>query len=331
MGARGKVSHGALLLVLLDLTNYAWFLPSPHRVSIKSVNMRHVLKWRPPQAACNATVLYSVQFQGEFELRILNGRWVDAPECQQIPHTHCDLTFDLGSDSDYNIHVRAQCGSQVSPWAQLSRPFNRRNTLLTAPEMTVTAEGDALRVSFDNLPLTAGVSVTVWKRGEELQAASYVLPAQQSVLQVAALQDGAQYCVRAHTQMDTQLRSSSTDTHCVTITGPVPDPVWNWPITVTVTVCAMAGFLFVVFWSVAHCNPEACQAYFHKDPLPRLLQPDLQIQILKIPEEAELCEPIHAVEPSDRQPAAEPAEKTIDKSSVTDGRIKLLLTSDFTE
>eukprot|EP00064_Thunnus_orientalis_P024068 superscaffoldBa00009835_g24338 len=64
----------------------------------------------------------------EFELMFLNGSWVDAPDCQQIRHTHCDLTFDLGSDSDYNLQVRAQCGSLLSPWTRLSRPFNRRDS-----------------------------------------------------------------------------------------------------------------------------------------------------------------------------------------------------------
>lgn len=59
---------------------------------------------------------------------VLNGSWVDAPECQLIPHTHCDLTFDLGSDSDYNLQVRAQCGSQLSPWTELIPPFNRRDS-----------------------------------------------------------------------------------------------------------------------------------------------------------------------------------------------------------
>lgn len=64
----------------------------------------------------------------EFELSVLHGSWVDAPECQQTRHTRCDLTLDLGSDSDYNVHVRAQCGSTLSPWTDLSPPFNRRDS-----------------------------------------------------------------------------------------------------------------------------------------------------------------------------------------------------------
>uniref|UniRef100_A0A3Q3EY83 Fibronectin type-III domain-containing protein n=1 Tax=Kryptolebias marmoratus TaxID=37003 RepID=A0A3Q3EY83_KRYMA len=57
-----------------------------------------------------------------------NGPWLNPPECQQIPHTHCDLTFDLASNSDYIIQVRAQCRSQLSAWTGLQ--FNRKDTTL---------------------------------------------------------------------------------------------------------------------------------------------------------------------------------------------------------
>lgn len=64
----------------------------------------------------------------EFELEHQNGRWMEAPGCQRITLSHCDLTSDLGSDSDYNIRVRAHCGSQRSAWTKLSLPFNRRQS-----------------------------------------------------------------------------------------------------------------------------------------------------------------------------------------------------------
>ncbi|XP_078121251.1 interleukin-20 receptor subunit beta [Sander vitreus] len=287
-----------LTMLLLNSANCVWMLPAPSRVHMESVNMRHVLRWRPPQAAGHTAVLYSVQFQGEFELTVLNGSWVDAPECQLTPHTQCDLTFDLGSDADYNIRVRAQRGPRLSPWTQLSPPFNRRHTVLTAPDMAVTAVGDALHVTFNTLPLTAAVSVTVWKRGDELQADVYMLPAEQTPLHVADLQDGAVYCVRAHTVLDTHLRSSSTDAQCVSITG--PDAAWTKPTTVTVTVIVTAGLLFAVFWSLLRCRPDVCQTYFRKEPLPHSLTADWDIRHPLSPEEAELCEQIHvSVDPQD--------------------------------
>ncbi|XP_026169575.1 interleukin-20 receptor subunit beta isoform X3 [Mastacembelus armatus] len=158
-----------MMIVRLDVIYGVWLLPAPSGVSMDSVDMRHMLRWRPLQAPCNTTILYSVQFQGEFELMVLKGRWVDASECQQIPHTHCDLTIDLGSDSNYSLRVRACCGSRLSAWSELTRPFNRRQTVLMVPEMTVTLVGDSLHVTFGELPVSAVVNVTVWRRDGKLQ------------------------------------------------------------------------------------------------------------------------------------------------------------------
>ncbi|XP_062260602.1 cytokine receptor family member B16 isoform X2 [Platichthys flesus] len=256
-----------MIVVLLD---GVWTLSAPDAVSMDSTDMRHTLRWRPLQDSCNTSILYSVQFQGEFELTVLDGSWVDAPECHLIQHTHCDLTLDLGSDSDYNIHVRGQCGSQPSAWAELRRPFNRRDTVLTVPEMKVSAAVQGLHVVFEKLPLTALVMVTVWRTGDELQAQVYSVTAEEAELEVAALQEGERYCVRAQSFMGTQLQSSSTDTQCVSITG--PDATWRSPTTVTVTAIIMAGLLFAVFWFIVHWRPNICQTCFHKAPLPDSLQ-----------------------------------------------------------
>uniref|UniRef100_A0A3Q4HIR6 Fibronectin type-III domain-containing protein n=1 Tax=Neolamprologus brichardi TaxID=32507 RepID=A0A3Q4HIR6_NEOBR len=118
---------------LFRLQHLLFLLQSPfltHHVVVhlSSVDMRHMLRWPPLQASCNTTLLYSVQYQGEFELEHQNGRWMEAPGCQRITLSHCDLTSDLGSDSDYNIRVRAHCGSQRSAWTKLSPAFNRRQS-----------------------------------------------------------------------------------------------------------------------------------------------------------------------------------------------------------
>ena len=47
-----------------------------------------------------------------------------------------------------------------------------------------------------------------------------------------------------------------------------PDAAWKKPTTVTLTVITMAGLLFAMFWPIVHCHPDACQTYFHKEPLP---------------------------------------------------------------
>uniref|UniRef100_A0A8C8DJV8 Fibronectin type-III domain-containing protein n=1 Tax=Oryzias sinensis TaxID=183150 RepID=A0A8C8DJV8_9TELE len=198
------------LVFIFILYFYIWMLPAPSRVFVDSVNMRHILRWRPPQAACNTTVMFSVQYQGEFELLVKNGTWMDVFDCQQIPFAHCDLSFEVGSDSDYDMQVRAQCGSEVSNWTKLGSPFNRRNTQLTVPEMTVKTAGDTLQVLMEEFPLSAAIRVT---------KVEYSLTAEQPMLHIEALQEGKVYCVRAQLMLYSGVRSSSTRPHCVLVTG----------------------------------------------------------------------------------------------------------------
>ncbi|CAB1325718.1 unnamed protein product [Coregonus sp. 'balchen'] len=271
MRLRRRFFDSLLILVLNIVTNYSWLLPSPWGISMESVNMRHLLKWHRQQSPCSS-IIYSVQFQGEFELRIMNGSWEDAVGCQQVTRTECDLTFDLGSDSDYNIRVRAECGRRVSPWAELGRPFNRRETILTVPAMTVTTMGDALQVTFKGLPLIVGVTG---------KSSLRVITVQQNPLHIDALQEGAVYCVKAQAHLDTHSKSSSTDTQCVSITG--PGPTWLKPTTVTVIVVILAGLL--LDW-----------------PLTRV----------KIYLQDELCEPINAILLTEQPRELSSHEKTND-------------------
>lgn len=45
------------------------------------------------------------------------------------------------------------------------------------------------------------------------------MPAEEEVLHIAALQEGAVYCVTAQTVLNSGFRSNSTDTQCVSIIG----------------------------------------------------------------------------------------------------------------
>ncbi|XP_061696455.1 cytokine receptor family member B16 isoform X3 [Syngnathoides biaculeatus] len=176
-----------------------------------SVNMRHDLRWRPPRAQCSTPLRYSVQFQGEFEATVLNGTWLDSPECQDITRAHCDLSLDLGSDSDYNVSVRARCGSRISSRAQLVAPFNRKRTALTAPDVTASAAGDALLVSFDRAPPAASVEVEVWNRDDAReQVLAFEVSAEQKQLHVTDLRRGATYCVRARLLLEGKMHSRDT-------------------------------------------------------------------------------------------------------------------------
>lgn len=276
-----------MMVILLEFTNEIWMLPAPETVSMDSVNMRHVLRWTQPKVECNATILYAVQYQGEFELLIKNGSWIDAPECQEIPLPHCDLTFDLGSDSDYSLRVRARCGSKLSAWTKSS--FNRNNITPPVPEIKVTTEGDVLQVSVRKFPLTAVTRVMMWRKDEEQQVKVHLIPADQELLQVAALQEGGVYCVKAQVFLKSDMQSGFSRIHCVTITGPGAPP-WKQPTAVTLTVIIMLGLLIGFFWLIVHCRPVSCVKYFQKEPLPLSLQGNFDVRVAISHVTEELCE-----------------------------------------
>ncbi|XP_015256127.1 PREDICTED: interleukin-20 receptor subunit beta-like isoform X2 [Cyprinodon variegatus] len=282
-----KTQELLIMVILLEFTKDIWMLPAPETVFMDSANMRHVLRWTHPEASCNTTVVYSVQYQGEFELVIKNGSWINAPDCQKIPHTDCDLTFDLGSDSDYNVRVRAQCGSRLSAWTKF--PFNRNNVTPPVPDIKVTTAGDALLVSVRKFPLTAITKVVVWKKDGEQQASVSLMAADQEVLHFAALQEGAVYCVKAQVFLKSDMHSGYTDSYCVSITAPGA-PAWKEPTAVTVTVVIMLGLLIGFFWSIVHCYPDSCQKYFQKATLPHFLRENFDFQTTMIPDPQEPCE-----------------------------------------
>ncbi|KAF7221870.1 interleukin-20 receptor subunit beta isoform X1 [Nothobranchius furzeri] len=273
-------------LILLDFMNDVWTLSPPSRVLMDSVNLRHILRWSSPTTSCNTTVLYSVRYQGEFELLFMNNSWLEAARCQKIPGSECDLSLDLGTDADYVLQVRAECGSQLSNWAKV--PFNRRNTILQVPEMMVTTMDDALQVSIIKPSVSA--SVTVWEKDDEPQAVVYMMAAEQKDLHVAALQEGEEYCVKAQLVLNPGAHSGYTETRCVSITGPGA-PAWKEPTTVILTIIIMLGLLIGLFWSIIHCHPESWQMFFQKEPLPQSLKGNWDTQVFVGPEEeAELCE-----------------------------------------
>ncbi|XP_019730511.1 interleukin-20 receptor subunit beta [Hippocampus comes] len=288
------------LLIQVHLVCYGWSaLPPPGHVTMDSVNMKHVLKWRPPPAPCSTPLLYSVQFQGEFELTVMDGIWVDSPECQDMTRTHCDQTLDLGSDSDYNIRVRARCASQTSEWAQLSPPFNRRDTLLTVPLMTVSAVGDALLVSFEQALLTASIEVEVWKHGNAPgQGRVFAVPAAEKLLHVADLQDRSLYCVRARVLMKEQLLSQDTQEQCVHVSG--PHAPWKSPTTAVLTLLLMVGVAFSAVWCVVQCRTRRSCRNFQKEPLPHSLLHEGAAPIMPDELKEEVCIDVRVVSKDQR-------------------------------
>ncbi|XP_057714181.1 cytokine receptor family member B16 [Corythoichthys intestinalis] len=260
-----------VLLVQASLTTVLTSAQPPGHVTMDSINLRHILRWRPPLVHCSRPLLYSVQYQGEFELMIRDGTWLNSHGCQNIEHTHCDLSLELGSDSDYNIRVQVHCGNKTVAWQQLKQSFNRRDTVLMVPKMKVSAVGGTLLVAVEQAPPSASIQVEVLKSGDTPeQPQVFTFPAKEKLLRVPNLQERAQYCVRAHLLLlGEQTPSQRTPEDCVRIPG--PNDVWKSPTTAVLTLLLMGCVTFGVVWCAIHCRAHNYCRYFMKEPLTQVL------------------------------------------------------------
>ncbi|KAI5608871.1 cytokine receptor family member B16 precursor [Silurus asotus] len=198
---------------LIFSLSHAALLPASLNIWIQSENMRHILKWSSLQETC-PFVNYTVKYQGEFEH--MQNTWLDAHSCNEIVHNECDLTLDLSSDSDYNIRVLARCGDSTL-WTQLPETFNRRDTVLLAPDMSVKLNRGRIEGYFSELPNHINVNVRIWKKGDEKNAFVKEITDQKFHHDVQQGDEGI-YCVTAEVTLDITNRSNSTREHCI--------PVW---------------------------------------------------------------------------------------------------------
>uniref|UniRef100_A0A4W4FGZ0 Fibronectin type-III domain-containing protein n=1 Tax=Electrophorus electricus TaxID=8005 RepID=A0A4W4FGZ0_ELEEL len=231
-------------------------LPTPQNISIQSVNMRHLLKWRPLEADCE-TLYYSVMFQGEFEIHMLNGSWVDAYNCQKIIKTECDLTLDLGSDSDYSISVQALCDGQTS-WGRLPMTFNRKDTLLEVPNMTVDVTGSMIQVGFSEIFPYTTINLSVWREGDEHNVSTQVIKARPYLLFFDTKQNRGRHCLKAEAFLETINKTSISKTRCVYIFSDA-------------TIAVIIAMALALGWMAPHCGAWLRQGMCHKEVLPKAL------------------------------------------------------------
>ncbi|XP_078059095.1 interleukin-20 receptor subunit beta [Mustelus asterias] len=142
-------------------------LPKPKNVFVNSTNMRHILRWSRVRVPLGG-ITYSVQFQGEFE-RHHKKTWVEISECSNITETCCDITADISSDVDYDLKVRSQLENITSKWANLSKLFNRKETNLTIPRLTVNVNGGLRTLDVSEISKNINARIYYWEKGAEQQ------------------------------------------------------------------------------------------------------------------------------------------------------------------
>ncbi|KAM8860113.1 interleukin-22 receptor subunit alpha-2 isoform 2-T2 [Spinachia spinachia] len=123
-----------LLGVLSATAQAAVTLAPPTEVRFDSVDYRNVVHWTPPSSS--SFLQYRVQWKIYGE-----PQWLDAPGCQRIQRTHCDLsavTSDLREWYYARVHASSQ-PSSTSAWTLSPRFSPRWDTEISAPVLRLNA------------------------------------------------------------------------------------------------------------------------------------------------------------------------------------------------
>ncbi|XP_043557733.1 interleukin-20 receptor subunit beta-like isoform X1 [Chiloscyllium plagiosum] len=213
-------------------------LPKPKNVFVNSTNMRHILRWSPVRVPVGE-ISYSVKFQGEFE-RNHKKTWVAISECSGMTETSCDVTMDISSDVDYDLKVRAELGNITSKWANLSKLFNRKETNLTTPRLTVKSNGGLQTIDVSDVKKNVNARIYYWENGVEQQIMNTSMD--QNPYNIV-LQKGVQYCFRAQLFIPEYNKFSNySDPVCELVN----DDSTSEEILTTVTTVLLLGVLILI-------------------------------------------------------------------------------------
>lgn len=206
-------------LISCFLTGGVAVLPAPQNLTVLSINMKHLLMWNAV-AQLRETVLYSVEYQGEYESLYMSHIWIPSSQCSPTKGLECDITDDITATVPYNFRVRAMLGSQTSAWSTLERPFNRNSTVLIPPRMEVTEHGLHLVIKLEDLGPQFEFPVVYWSQEPGATEHIKVVKSGDSPVHLETMEPGAVYCVKARALVKAIGRHSAfSQTQCVEMQG----------------------------------------------------------------------------------------------------------------
>ncbi|XP_040035044.2 interleukin-22 receptor subunit alpha-2 [Gasterosteus aculeatus] len=192
-------------------------LAAPTGVRFDSVDYRNVVHWTPASNSCS--LQYHVQWKIYGE-----PQWLDAPGCQWIHKTRCDLSAVTSDPREwYYARVHASCRpSGKTAWALSPRFSPRWDTEISPPvlRLEVTKRGIVVRVKPPRLTVRK-------KHGDLLHEIYLIHPGGReevfemiccsNKLPLKRLKHNATFCLQGQTVIPLQAKSSGRSAvKCVT-------------------------------------------------------------------------------------------------------------------
>lgn len=213
---QGYVPQVMLIVLISGSLADQYTLPAPENISMVSINLKHFLHWDPVMGAGNVT--YSVQSQGEYESIYMDYYWHEPENCRNISAQRCNVTDEVFANVMYKFRVRSILGSQLSAWAELEPPFNRKTTLLTPPKVDLQVSGLNLVAHIEDYGPHFHFFVYYWQKGKKDDMKCKKTSSYNTSTFLEKAEEGKEYCaeVIAHASLINK-NSSSSDTVCVQV------------------------------------------------------------------------------------------------------------------
>ncbi|KAK2839396.1 hypothetical protein Q5P01_013136 [Channa striata] len=177
-------------------------LSGPTNVHFTSYNMNLVLKWSPPDGAPKDLV-YTVQYKPVITDDYREG-------CVNISISECDLTNLSDILFEYGVYigkVRAQLGSETSPWVESSNITMDKDTIIGPPSVSLLSSWTTIEVMFEDPVLEYSTlrqaytdityNITYWKDGQR-EKAKKKSNIQQNRIVLSDLDPLTKYCFQVH-------------------------------------------------------------------------------------------------------------------------------------
>lgn len=304
-----SVQSGCLLVTLtMSLTVVAsQHLLAPRDVQLSSYNMKLLLRWRPPENESRELLYWTQLWTG-------HGSEPRAA-CVNTSALHCELSspalrLHIMEFGTYHASVRAQCGDELSSWADSPPIIMDRDTVIGPPGVSLNLNREDLEViltepkfNVSNMADTYGrieYNISYWPQGHQDRVNHVVVQQNRAVL--SELEPSTQYCVQVRVRVDPVVNQHPTEASeplCVS-TNKKPSAPW---LAAVLTFIALAlAVLFVVIAVVYHrrIGHFLCP----KDTLPQHL-PQCPRSLSYLTAEEEVYHQL-SVMPSEDSPSAEP-------------------------
>ncbi|KAG5833748.1 hypothetical protein ANANG_G00279170 [Anguilla anguilla] len=267
-----------VLSFLQSASEVSAILPSPHNLSLQTLNTQYILKWEwEQQTPANQSVTFTAQYLHTFKIVRKKQDWTLV--CNATLDMQCDFSHSqMHYLGNYVLRVRADSAGESSEWVQTSEFCPDQDGDLGPPSKVEVVPGNGLLRVWISDPLTSNNKsmretllpslyffIQYWKQTKNGVEGSRVLRTSNNEVTLLNLQSWTTYCVRVRSHFDFYNKTSHfSPALCMKTTGQVP--AW-------LVILALCLVLAALFFGLYRSLPLIKSTFFPSAQLPVSMYP----------------------------------------------------------